>query len=69
MQIPHKTIQTLFRLDLLFRLLVVGIERFIERLDFVARIFANHGAGRIQDFNSYFILFRSSFFGFGAGFR
>ena len=31
-QIPDEAIQTGFRLDLLFRLLLVGIEGFFERL-------------------------------------
>ena len=58
MQIPHETIQTVFRLDLLLRFLVVGIARFIERLGFTAAVLADYAARRVQNFNFHFLLRR-----------
>ena len=53
-QIPHEAIQASLRFDLLFRLLVVRIERFVEQLGFGTRILANHfpEASRISSFVS-----------------
>jgi hypothetical protein len=49
-QIPNEAIQASLRLDLLFRLLVVGAGWFIEPFKFGAGIFADHFARGIQDF-------------------
>src|SRR3982074_3438785 len=57
-QIPHETIQTIFRLDLLLGLLIVGIARLIERLGFTAAVLADYTARGVQDFNFYFLLWR-----------
>ena len=49
-QIPHQAIQASFRLDLLFRLLVVRIGGFVELLGFGTRILADQLSGSIEDF-------------------
>ncbi len=66
-QIPYEAIQAGLGLDLFFRLLLVGIEGFVERFDFGARIFADHFAGGIQDFELGFCAGRRP--AFGASFR
>src|SRR5208282_2069185 len=54
MEIPYEAVQALFGLDLFFWFLVVGIQRFVQRLAFIAGVTTDYAAGCVEDFNFHF---------------